>query len=222
MLQAFSITVTEMFRDPFVYRALREKVVPLLRTYPSLRVWVAGCATGEEAYSLAILLTSEEGLYRKTTLFATDFNDDALAVAKQGIYPMECVKKFTQNYQRSGGTQPFSSYYRARYEAMVIDKGLKKNITFANHNLVTDSVFGEMHLIFCRNVLIYFDRDLQERVFSLFKDSLIHCGFLCIGTQESIEFAGVKGDFEPVENPGSAFTGKRRLRITEEKEFRRE
>ncbi len=197
-LQTFSVTVTEMFRDPGVYRALRESVVPILRTYPSIRVWVAGCATGEEAYSLAILL-EEEGLYERATVFATDFNEEALAGAKEGIYPLDRIRLFTQNYQDSGGTQPFSTYCHARYDAMAVSSSLKRNIIFANHNLATDAVFGEMHLILCRNVLIYFDGALQDRVLNLFYESLVHRGYLCLGAAEIIRFSLVQDRFEVVD-----------------------
>ena len=187
LLQTFSITVTEIFRDPSVYRCIREKVVPVLLTYPSIRIWVAGCATGEEAYSLAILLT-EEGLYERATVFATDFNDEALAEAKEGIYPMDHIRKFTLNYQEAGGIKPFSAYCHARYDAITMQRSLRKNITFANHNLVTDSVFGEMHLIMCRNVFIYFDQKLQDRVLNLFHESLTHGGISVSGAMKTSGF----------------------------------
>jgi chemotaxis protein methyltransferase CheR len=198
LLQDFSITVTEIFRDPFVYRSIREHVVPMLKTYPTIKVWIAGCATGEEAYSLAILLV-EEGLSKRATIFATDFNDDALAKAKEGIYHMDHIQKFTMNYHEAGGTKPFSSYYHARYDAIVMHRSLKRNITFANHNLVTDSVFGEMHLIMCRNVFIYFDQKLQDRVLNLFHESLAHGGYLCVGTNEDIRFSAVQEYFETID-----------------------
>ena len=196
MVRYFSITVTEMFRDPPVHQYIRKQVVPALKTYPFIRVWNAGCATGEEAYSLAILL-KEEGIYEKTTLFATDFNDEALEKAKEGIYLSENVKEFTSNYQKAGGMNSFSEYYHARYGAVAIDPSLKKNITFANHNLVTDSVFSEMHLILCRNVLIYFSKPLQDRVLRLFSESLVPGGFLCLGTRENIAFSDVTDHFKP-------------------------
>lgn len=202
-VQEFSITVTKMFRDPLVYRSIREKVVPFLKTYPFIKIWHAGCATGEEAYSLAILL-KEESLYDRTTLFATDFNDAALDKAKQGIYALDNMKEFTLNYQQAGGTRSFSEYYHAHYGSIAINRSLKKNITFANHNLVTDSVFTEMHLILCRNVLIYFNKALQHRVLNLFSDSLVHGGFLCLGTKESLQFFDVQDHFKTVD-------GKRRI-----------
>jgi chemotaxis protein methyltransferase CheR len=195
----FSITVTEMFRDPGFYRAIREKVVPYLKTYPFIKIWHAGCATGEEVYSIAIVL-KEEGLYDRATIFATDFNDAALTKGKEGIYSLENIKQYTLNYQDAGGTCSFSKYYHAQYDSVIMDQSLKKNITFANHNLVTDSTFSEMHLILCRNVLIYFNKTLQDRVLRLFHDSLIYGGFLCLGTKESFQFSDVPGDYERIDN----------------------
>ena len=198
LLQWFSITVTEMFRDPLMYRCIREQVVPLLKTYPFIKIWHAGCATGEEAYSLAILL-KEEGLLNKATIFATDFNDFALDKAKYGIYDLDNIKQFTRNYQQAGGTRSFSEYYHAHYESMAINQSLKRNITFANHNLVTDSVFGDMHLILCRNVLIYFDKELKNRVLNLFSDSLVRGGYLCLGSKESLQFSDVQDHFKAID-----------------------
>ena len=192
-----SITVTEMFRDPFVYKAIREKVVPYLKTYPFIKIWHAGCATGEEVYSFAILL-KEEGLYDRAQIYATDFNDVALAKAKEGIYATNLIRNYTQNYQQAGGKASFSDYYHSRYDSAILSKDLKKNITFANHNLATDSIFGEMHLIICRNVLIYFDRKLQNRVFELFQESLIHGGYMCLGTKETIQFSGIERGFDVI------------------------
>jgi chemotaxis protein methyltransferase CheR len=195
LVQCFSISVTEMFRDPFVYMAVREEVVPLLRTWPHVKVWHAGCATGEEVYSMAIVL-KEEKIYDRATIYGTDFNDCALATAKEGIYPAERIQEGTRNYQQAGGTASFGDYYHARYDAAAIDRSLKERITFANHNLVSDTVFGEMQLIFCRNVLIYFDRKLQDRVLDLFTDSLVHGGFLCLGTKEDLRFSSVADRYE--------------------------
>jgi chemotaxis protein methyltransferase CheR len=194
----FSITVTEMFRDPDFYRAVREKVVPYLRTYPFCRAWVAGCATGEEVYSLAILL-SEEGLYRRATIFGTDFNDVALQTAQAGIYALKDMQQYTANYQNAGGRSSFADYYHAQYRSAIMDQALKANVTFANHNLVTDGVFSEVHLVFCRNVLIYFDRTLQNRVLGLMADSLCHGGFLCLGTKETLDFSDVREQFRVVD-----------------------
>ena len=208
LLQAFSITVTGLFRDPPVFRSLREHVVPILRTYPTFKVWIAGCATGEEAYSFAILLM-EEGIYERATIYATDFNDEALAKAKEGIYPIDYIKKFTSNYHEAGGVMPFSSYYHARYNAIAMNRSLKENITFANHNLVTDSVFGEMHLIICRNVFIYFDLKLQDRVLNLFQESLVYGGYLCLGISEDLRFSAVREKFEKVDEDTRVFRKRR-------------
>lgn len=194
LLQYFSITVTEMFRDPEVFKILREKVIPYLKTFPHVRIWHAGCSSGEEVYSMAIIL-KEEGLYDKTTIYATDFNDEALNIAKKGIYKLEQGKEFSKNYQKSGGKKSLASYYHAQYDAIIIDKSLRKNVTFSNHNLVLDGSFGEMHLIICRNVLIYFDKTLQNRIFSLFDESLCDNGFLALGSKETLNFSNVEKDF---------------------------
>nr|MBF0220620.1 protein-glutamate O-methyltransferase CheR [Desulfobulbaceae bacterium] len=198
LVSDFSITVTEMFRDPEVYKTLREKVLPYLATYPFIKVWHAGCATGEEVYSFAILL-HEEGLLERTTIYATDFNEDALSTARQGIFSIDRTKEYAENYRKSGGKASLSEYFHAQYDSIVMANSLKKNITFARHNLVTDQVFGEMHLILCRNVLIYFDRTLQERVFRLFSESLIHNGFLCLGSKESLKFSTIVSEFNEYE-----------------------
>src|SRR5258705_5731571 len=167
LLQDLSITVTEMFRDPGFYRSLRENVIPILKTYPFIKIWHAGCSTGEEAYSMSILM-QEEGLYDRTTIYATDFNQQALNKAKEGIFPNGMMKEYTTNYQLSGGKESFSNYYTSSYDNVIMNQSLKKNIVWANHNLVTDSVFAEVHIILCRNVLIYFERDLQNKVQKLF------------------------------------------------------
>ncbi len=189
-----SITVTEMFRDPPVYLALREKVIPVLKTYPYINIWHAGCATGQEVYSMAILL-KEEGLYERSQIYATDINDDALAKGREGIYPAEEMNVYTRNYQLSGGKKSFADYYHAKYDNAMIDKSLKKNVTFANHNLVTDGVFAEIHLLLCRNVFIYFNKQLQNQVLGLFRESLCRGGFLCMGSSESVNFSDVACDF---------------------------
>jgi chemotaxis protein methyltransferase CheR len=200
LLSDLSINVTEMFRDPSFYRALREEVIPLLKTYPFIKIWHAGCATGEEVYSMAILL-KEEGLYKRTQIYATDFNDVVLQKAKEGIYSVENIKEYTMNYQKAGGKNSFVDYYTAKHHHIIMDRSLKAQLVFANHNLGTDKVFGEMNLIVCRNVLIYFNRDLQNRVLKLFYDSLCHYGFLCLGSKESIKFSSCAPHFEPfVEN----------------------
>lgn len=186
-LQDLSITVTEMFRDPDFYRSLRERVIPVLRTYPFIKIWHAGCATGQEAYSMAILL-QEEGLYDRTTIYATDFNQDALNQAKAGIFSSKLMKEYTANYQLAGGMESFADYYTSSYEMAIMNQNLKKNIVWANHNLVTDSVFAEVNLILCRNVMIYFDKELQKHVHDLFHASLIKGGILCLGSKESLRF----------------------------------
>ena len=192
-----SVTVTEMFRDPWFFRTLRQKVFPFLKTFPYINVWQAGCATGEEVYSLAILLM-EEGLYERTRIYATDFNDAALDTAKARIYPIDHIKEYSTNYQRAGGRASLADYYRTRHQFTIFDAALKENITFANHNLTTDGIFAEMHLILCRNVLIYFNRTLQNRVLSVFRDSLCYNGFLCLGSKETVRFSEVRGDFVEV------------------------
>lgn len=186
MIRSVSVTVTEMFRDPFVYKTIRKKVVDYLKTYPFIRIWHAGCSTGEEVYSMAILL-HEEGLYDRCQIYATDFNDDALETARKGIYPVSQIKQYTVNYQKANGKGSFSNYYYSQYESAIMDGKLRDNILFANHNLSSDSVFAEMQLIMCRNVLIYFDQELQDRALGLFYDSLIYNGLLCLGTKESIK-----------------------------------
>ena len=198
LIHRFSITVTDMFRDPPLYRALRANVLPFLQTYPFIKIWHAGCATGEEVYSLAILL-SEAGLYDRATVFATDLNDRALRSAKEGIYGLDRMKQFTENYQKAGGTGSFNQYYHAQYEGAVMAQALKKNLTFANHSLVTDGVFGEMHLVMCRNVLIYFNKELQSRALGLFRDSLIRGGFLCLGSKESLMLSDVQDAFQALD-----------------------
>lgn len=198
MIEDFSITVTEMFRDPDVYLTLRREVIPFLKTYPFLKIWHAGCASGQEVYSLAILLM-EEGLYDRTTIYATDFNEGVLEKARQGIYPISEVKKYIENYRNAGGIESLTDYFEAHYESVIMSKPLKKNITFARHNLVTDHVFGEMHLILCRNVLIYFDRTLQARVLSLLDGSLVRDGFLCLGKKESLRFSPLHDSYEALD-----------------------
>lgn len=194
-LKDMSVTVTDMFRDPSFFEAVRTRVVPVLKTYPFIKIWHAGCATGEEVYSLAILL-KEEGLYERSKIYATDYNNHSLAVAKEGIYPLKRVQQYSENYIRAGGRGSLSDYYHAKYDAAKISDSLKNNITFANHNLASDGVFGEMQLIVCRNVLIYFDQYLQSRVLSLLHDSLSPRGFLCLGTKESIKYSAVAERFE--------------------------
>lgn len=197
-LENMSITVTEMFRDPPVYRVLREKIIPLLKTFPFVKIWHAGCATGEEAYSMAILL-HEEGFLDRARIYATDFNKHALEKAQQGIYHASKIEQYAANYKAAGGKAVFSDYYRTSYEWAKFKDYLRKRVTFSYHNLVTDGVFGEMNLICCRNVLIYFDHDLQDRVLDRFTESLHHGGFLCLGNKESLNFTSVKKYFDPVD-----------------------
>ncbi|MGE4336669.1 MAG: protein-glutamate O-methyltransferase CheR [Pigmentiphaga sp.] len=195
LLGYLTVQVSELFRDPEYFLALRREVVPLLRTYPSLKLWVAGCSTGEEVYSLAILL-HEEGLLERSLIYATDINVDALKKAEQGVFDMSRVEEFANNYLQAGGKASLSHYYMARYGYVVFDKALRKNVVFADHSLATDSVFAEVHLVSCRNVLIYFDTELQGRVLKLFRGSLCHRGFLGLGAKESLRFAIEAEPFE--------------------------
>jgi chemotaxis protein methyltransferase CheR len=201
LLDCLTVHVSEMFRDPPYFRSVREKVVPLLRTYPSLKVWVAGCSTGEEVYSLAILL-QEEGLLERSLIYATDINAGALERAQAGIYDAARIGGFTENHRKSGARTSLSDYYTAAYGKAVFDKSLKTNIVFADHSLSTDSAFSEVQLISCRNVLIYFDRPLQDRVLGLFGDSLCRKGFLGLGAKESLRFSAHSyafSDFVPAD-----------------------
>ncbi len=187
LLADFSINVTEMFRDPSFFLSFREQVVPLLRTYPSIRIWHAGCSTGEEVYSMAILL-HEEGLLDKSIIYATDINMDVLKVAKSGSYPLTPMRQYTQNYLMAGGTAAFSDYYRADHNRVVFHDHLRKNIVFAQHNLVTDGSFNEFQVILCRNVLIYFNKALKDKVLELFYSSLTMLGVLGLGDKESLSY----------------------------------
>jgi chemotaxis protein methyltransferase CheR len=189
-----TVQVSDMFRDPSFFRAIREKVVPHLRTYPSLKVWIAGCSGGEELYSFVILFR-EEGLESRTLFYATDINQDALRAAEAGIFSLDRVPLFTENHRKSGGKSSLSDYYQAAYGRVSFDKSLRRNVVFSDHSLVTDAAFAEMHLISCRNVMIYFDRALQNRVLGLFKDSLARKGFLGVGAKESLRFSQHAGSF---------------------------
>lgn len=195
LLQYLTIPVSEMFRDPEHFLAIRRDVVPLLKTYPSLKLWIAGCSTGEEVYSLAILLR-EEGLLERTLIYATDINPVSLERAKQGIYSLEAIRAYTESYHRAGGKRSFSDYYTAAYDHAILDSTLRENVTFADHSLATDSVFSETHMITCRNVLIYFNKGLQDRAFGLFHESLCHRGFLMLGAKESLDFSAYADRFE--------------------------
>ena len=195
LLLDLSVNVTAMFRDPLFYVAFREKVIPLLRTYPFIRIWHAGCSTGEEVYSVAIML-EEAGLYERSRIYATDINDVVLQHARRGIFPLDRMQEYTENYIRAGGNRSFSEYYTAKYDGALFDQRLVRNVVFAQHNLVTDRSFAEFNVIFCRNVLIYFDRDLQNRVHSLFYDSLMRLGVLCLGSKESLKFSKYEACYE--------------------------
>lgn len=195
LLEYLTVQVSDMFRDPSYFRALREEVVPLLRTYPSLKIWVAGCSAGEEVYSLAILLR-EEGLLERTLIYATDINPHALRAAEAGVFDMERVAAFTANHARSGARTSLSDYYTALYGRVVLDKSLRQHIVFSDHSLATDNVFAEVHLVSCRNVLIYFERDLQNRALGLFREALCHRGFLGLGSKESLRFSAEAGAFD--------------------------
>jgi chemotaxis protein methyltransferase CheR len=187
LLLDLSINVTAMFRDPGFYVAFREKVVPMLRTYPFIRIWHAGCSTGEEVFSMAMLL-KEEGLYDRARIYATDINEVVLQRAKAGIFPIDRMQEYTENYIRAGGKRSFSEYYTAKYGGALFDSSLTKNVVFSQHNLVTDKSFAEFNVILCRNVLIYFDKELQAKVHELFYDSLAMFGLLCLVSKESMRF----------------------------------
>jgi chemotaxis protein methyltransferase CheR len=187
-----------MFRDPSFYIAFREKVVPLLRTYPFTRVWVAGCSTGEEVYSLAIVL-EEEGLYERARVYATDINETLLDQARAGVFPLDKMQEYTQNYLRAGGKRPFSEYYVAAYDGAQFHRSLAANVVFAQHNLASDRSFNEFHVIVCRNVMIYFDKSLQDRVHRLFHESLAPFGVLGLGHKESIHFTPFEDRYEELD-----------------------
>lgn len=196
LLDYVTVQVSEMFRDPSYFRSLREQVVPLLRTYPSLKMWVAGCSSGEEVYSLAILL-HEEGLLERSLIYATDINPHALERAEAGVFDARRLQSFADDHEASGGHSSLSEYYTAAYGRAVFDKALKRHIVFSDHSLATDSVFAEMQLISCRNVLIYFDEALHERAVGLFRDSLCRGGFLGLGSRESLRDSVGKAAFVP-------------------------
>ena len=197
LLLDLSINVTAMFRDPGFYRAFREDVVPLLRTYPFIRVWHAGCSTGEEVYSMAILL-EEEGLLARSRLYATDINEVVLQQARAGIFPLERMQEYTENYIKAGGKRSFSEYYVAKYDGALFSPALTEHVVFSQHNLVTDRSFSEFNVILCRNVLIYFDKSLQARVQGLFYDSLVHFGILGLGSKESPKFSQYEDCYEQI------------------------
>lgn len=194
---ALTVSVSDFFRDPLVMLRLRQNVIPMLATYSHINIWHAGCATGEEIYSLAILL-KEAGIYERTRIYATDINDESLQAAREGIYAADSLEKWSENYRISGGTRAFSDYVHLNYGQLMIDPALRERMVFARHNLAGDSVFAEMHLVACRNVMIYFNRDLRDRTLTLFADSLVRGGFLCLGNSESLRFTSVENLFSPL------------------------
>jgi chemotaxis protein methyltransferase CheR len=203
-LQRITVNVTEMFRDPQFYSLIRQQVLPALASYPSIKVWHAGCSSGEEVFSMAILLF-EAGLLKRSKIHATDLNSKNIEKAKKAILPLEVMKEDVANYMQAGGEKDFASYYTARYDNAIIRKDLRENITFSQHNLVTDQVFNEFQLILCRNVMIYFNRELQNRVIHLFDNSLSTFGFLGLGIKESLLFSDIKNKFEVISNQEKIF-----------------
>jgi chemotaxis protein methyltransferase CheR len=203
-IQEITVNVTEMFRDPPFYKSLREKVLGRLATYPFIKIWIAGCSTGEEVYSIAILL-QEEGLLRKSVIYATDINQKVLQTAREGIYPIEQMASYTANYIKAGGKNNFPDYYIEKYNAVLVDKSLRENIVFSAHNLAADKSFNEFQLILCRNVLIYFRQSLQNKVVNLFYDSLCPFGFLALGNKESLLFTDRKEQFEDIDKKEKIF-----------------
>ena len=198
-IEEITVNVTEMFRDPLFFKALREKILPQLGTYPLIRIWVAGCSTGEEAYSIAILL-KEANLYHKSLIYGTDLNPSVLETARSGIFPLQQMKLYSENYILSGGKKDFSDYYTANYDSVRFDKSLQEKLILSTHNLVSDSSFNSFQLIICRNVLIYFDRGLQERVFRLFDNSLENLGFLALGAKETLRFSKLDENYRQVDD----------------------
>jgi chemotaxis protein methyltransferase CheR len=198
LLLDLSVSVTAMFRDPGFYQVFRNEVIPLMRTYPFIRIWHAGCSTGEEVYSTAIVL-EEEGLLERTRVYATDINDAVLQQARAGIFPLNRMQEYTENYIRAGGKRSFSEYYTAMYDGALFSPSLTRNVVFSQHNLVTDRSFAEFNIIFCRNVLIYFDRTLQNRVHALFYDSLAMFGILALGSKESLRFSDYEDCYEKLD-----------------------
>ena len=198
-VEQITVNVTEMFRDPQFYKTIREQILPILATWPLIRIWHAGCSTGEEVYSMAILL-QEANLLHKSLLYATDINPTVLETVRSGIFPMNQMKQYSENYILSGGTRDFSSYYSANYDSARFDESLGKKIILSTHNLVSDGSFNEFQLIFCRNVMIYFDKDLQERALTLFDQSLELLGFIALGSKETLKFSDLKAKFKQVEN----------------------
>lgn len=207
-LQSLTVNVTEMFRDPEFYRAIREKVIPVLASYPIIKIWHAGCSSGEEVFSMAILL-HEAGLLKRSKIYATDINPMNIEKAKKGILPLGVIKDYVGSYVKAGGQHDFATYYTARYDNAIISKELRENIVFSQHNLVTDQVFNEFQLICCRNVMIYFNKNLQNRVIHLFYESLSNFGYLALGIKESLLFTDIRNKFEEVSRHEKIF---RRIR----------
>jgi chemotaxis protein methyltransferase CheR len=197
LVEEMTVNVTEMLRDPLFYKTIREEVIPVLATYPYIRIWHAGCSTGEEVYSMAILL-KEAGILHKSRLYATDINPGVIEKARSGIFPASQIRKYSENYIQSGGKNDFSSYYTSNYSLAKFDEKLSEKMTYATHNLVADSSFNEFQLILCRNTLIYFNRNLQSRVLELFDHSLELLGFLALGTKESLRFSGIESKFRQI------------------------
>lgn len=195
VIEEITVNVTEMFRDPAFYKVLREEILPALRSKPFIRIWHAGCSTGQEVYSMAVLL-SEEGILQKSIIYATDLNQTVLESAKKGVFPLRLMKEYAENYRAAGGKKDFSEYYIANYGLAKFDETLSKKMVFSQHNLVSDSSFNEFDLILCRNVMIYFDKDLQDRVLNLFDDSLAKLGYLALGTKETLRFTTVQKNYE--------------------------
>ena len=196
LLRFLTVQVSELFRDPTYFRSIREKVIPYLRTYPSLKIWIAGCATGEEAYSLAILLL-EEGLLDRSQVYATDIHPESLRIAQEAVFDVSRFPQFSENYLLAGGTSSLSDYYTAGYSSAVFDRRLRKAILFSDHSLATDSAFAEVELVSCRNVLIYFEKQLQERAIGVLRDSLRRKGFLGLGSKETLRFSVHAAEFDP-------------------------
>lgn len=207
ILPLFTVSTSEFFRDPSFFKSVRDKAIPVLKTYPHINIWIAGCSTGEEAYSMAILL-QEEGLYEKTTIHATDINPASLRKAKDGIFPLDSIKGLIKNYTEFGGKQSPSDYYTADYGLARINSDFIENIVFSEHNLVTDAAFTEAHVILCRNVMIYFNRNLQNQVLKLFSDSLTLRGFLGLGSKESLKFHPMGSHFESLDDSWKLFRKK--------------
>jgi len=207
LLQYLTVQVSEMFRDPEFFRTLRRDVLPTLATYPSIKVWSAGCSAGEEAYSLAILL-HEEGLLERSIIYATDINARSLRLAEQGVFDLSRLRGFTENHRATGAGNSLSDYYFASGKSVIFEPWLRRKVTFSDHSLATDSVFSEVHLVVCRNVLIYFDHALQDRALNLFSEALVSRGFLGLGSKESLRFTGSAKDFEEISAPQRVYRKK--------------